>query len=140
MISAVHGHIELRNPTRIDNIANKSQHNNTHILLAIVCKHCMAPAVWDNLLCSMLVRTLSDECVQYKHEPRQNPGYMARANSQNAMRRVNGNSNIFTTPPRNMYMVRGLVFLYGSVHMMMSSNGNTFHVTGHLCGEFIGHR
>ena len=25
-------------------------------------------------------------------------------------------------------------------HMMTSSNGNIFHVTGHLCGEFTGHR
>ena len=24
--------------------------------------------------------------------------------------------------------------------MMMSSNGNIFRVTGHLCGEFTGHR
>ena len=24
--------------------------------------------------------------------------------------------------------------------MMTSSNGNTFRVTGHLCGEFTGHR
>ena len=27
-----------------------------------------------------------------------------------------------------------------SHYMMMSSNGNIFHVTGHLCGEFTGHR
>ena len=27
-----------------------------------------------------------------------------------------------------------------SVHMMTSSNGNIFHVTGPLCGEFTGHR
>ena len=27
-----------------------------------------------------------------------------------------------------------------SSHMMTSSNGNFFHVTGHLCGEFTGHR
>ena len=25
-------------------------------------------------------------------------------------------------------------------HMMTSSNGNIFHVIGHLCGEFTGHR
>ena len=26
------------------------------------------------------------------------------------------------------------------IHMMASSNGNIFRVTGHLCGEFTGHR
>ena len=28
----------------------------------------------------------------------------------------------------------------GEWDMMMSSNGNIFHVTGHLCGEFTGDR
>ena len=27
-----------------------------------------------------------------------------------------------------------------TLHMMTSSNGNTFRVTGHLCGKFTGHR
>ena len=27
-----------------------------------------------------------------------------------------------------------------SIQMMTSSNGNIFHVTGHLCGEFTGPR
>ena len=29
---------------------------------------------------------------------------------------------------------------YWSIFMMTSSNGNIFRVTGHLCGEFTGHR
>ena len=35
--------------------------------------------------------------------------------------------------------VSGLCVLYSS-NMMMSSNGNIFRVTGHLCGEFTGPR
>ena len=30
------------------------------------------------------------------------------------------------------------IFIIASLAMMMSSNGNVFRVTGHLCGEFIG--
>ena len=29
---------------------------------------------------------------------------------------------------------------YTTTHMLMSSNGNIFHFTGHLCVEFTGHR
>ena len=29
---------------------------------------------------------------------------------------------------------------YSAIVMMTSSNGNIFRVTGHLCGEFTGHR
>ena len=32
------------------------------------------------------------------------------------------------------------IFLLNTQIMMTSSNGNIFHVTGHLCGEFTGHR
>ena len=32
------------------------------------------------------------------------------------------------------------VMIMSCVHMMTSSNGNIFHVTDHLCGEFTGHR
>ena len=31
-------------------------------------------------------------------------------------------------------------FCYRSIYLKTSSNGNIFHVTGHLCGEFTGHR
>ena len=30
--------------------------------------------------------------------------------------------------------------VYENTHMMTSSNGNIFHITGHLCGEFNGPR
>ena len=33
-----------------------------------------------------------------------------------------------------------LVYSRVTVNMMTSSNGNIFRVTGHLCGEFTGHR
>ena len=33
-----------------------------------------------------------------------------------------------------------LIIKQSGHHMMTSSNGNIFHVTGHLCGEFTGHR
>ena len=32
------------------------------------------------------------------------------------------------------------VYRFSTVHMMTSSNGNIFRVTGHLCGEFTGPR
>ena len=32
------------------------------------------------------------------------------------------------------------IYHHNSYHMMTSSNGNIFRVTGHLCGEFTGHR
>ena len=39
-------------------------------------------------------------------------------------------------PSSNIYIWNKTIFRF----MMTSSNGNIFRVTGHLCGEFIGHR
>ena len=33
-----------------------------------------------------------------------------------------------------------LIVITNDEDTMMSSNGNIFHVTGHLCGEFMGHQ
>ena len=43
----------------------------------------------------------------------------------------------WTSPYRSVYTRYMYMTFY---HMMTSSNGNIFRVTGHLCGEFTGHR
>ena len=49
-------------------------------------------------------------------------------------------SVFFSINPNRLYK-DGLVHSYTiPIHMKTSSNGNIFRVTGHLCGEFTGHR
>ena len=55
------------------------------------------------------------------------------------LQRINGDTIIYTitmvvTP------TKGRIYLQHFACMMTSSNGNIFRVTGHLCGEFTGHR
>ena len=44
-----------------------------------------------------------------------------------------------TNPDRSLEIAIGFIYIY-IFEMMTSSNWNIFRVTGHLCGEFTGHR
>ena len=49
-------------------------------------------------------------------------------------------AGILQTTASNAFSWTKLIVLWFTFHMMTSSNGNLFRVTGPLCGEFTGHR
>ena len=63
------------------------------------------------------------------------PGTPSNDTDNNKNNNSDNNSNILT------HLVVGILFCVCCwIYMMTSSNGNIFRVTGHLCGEFTGHR